>query len=271
MFNPEKFGYEKILGLQKEPGTNIVALALLKAISEIHAKKAGLEVIGSVASEGPRIYIFNHRSMADVLDLSFAAIHFTKDTNENITLGRIPRTVGKSTLFGIPESEEIQERTMKKDILNSRNPYVQALVRYTIGNFLASCGVIPIIRGQNNPQVAETFDQTLKSGGTVATSIMESRDKSGGLNGLKRGAALLVQTHPDVPFQLIGISRNPARVVLGKPRTYAQIKEEQGKLNSRDLTMLLADGIVELLPERIQQRWKMGEREAGKRSLYSRQ
>ena len=225
---------------------------------------------GSLPATGPSIYVFNHLDMLDPFRLMRASLVATRDEDGKVALSRIPITVGKSTLFGIPEPEDVQDRTKKKDILNSKHPFVRFLVNITIGAFLRGNGVIPVVRGEANIEVAKQLDQDLKSGKTAATSIMESRDKTGGLKGIKKGAALLVQTHPDIPFQLIGISRNPAKVVLGEPQTYSQILAEHGRLKLRDLTLFMADGIVKLLPERIQERWKLGERSIEKQALYSR-
>lgn len=266
MFNIEQFAYETVLGVRKEHAIKLGSAFLFVAFSTLYAKKVGLEVTGSVPAQGPTIYVFNHLDMLDPFRLMQASLTSTRDENGNTALARIPITLGKSTLFGIPEPENIQDRIKKKDILNSKNPFVQTLVRHTIGAFLKGNGVVPIIRGEANPEVAERLDKALKSNQTVATSIMESRDKTGGLKGIKKGAALLVQTHPDIPFQLIGISKDPARVVLGKPQTYAEIKSH-GRLNLRDLTLLMADGIVDLLPEKIQERWKNGEREIERQAL----
>ncbi len=194
----------------------------------------------------------------------YASLKATRGADGQSALGRIPRGLFKSTLFGIPEQSHVRQKTGKNDILNlGSNLLTNTLMRFTLGAFLYGNGAIPVFRGSVNRVAEAKISKALNvSGEAVTSSIMESRDYTGGLKGLRRGAALLVQTYPDIPFQLVGLSREPHLVNISKPSTYRAIRDARGDLDLRELTMVLADGIVELLPERIQQRWRSGERQA---------
>lgn len=257
----EKFLYDR-LGVRKEyPKTNLLALSVLIGISNAYFFR-GLKINGSVPSEGPVLYIANHTGVSDAFGMFYAGKRVAKDKEENPTIGRIPRGVGKSTLFGIPESSEIRERTGKKDIFNSDNPLVQAFVRNVVGKLLYGAGVIPIRRGEADRQALYEMERSLiEYQQLVSIFIMESRSKSGRLEGIKNGAAVLVMRNEEIPFCAVGISRNPNVINIGTPTTFARIREERGRLRVPEVTLMLADGIVELLPPSIQEHWKQEGRE----------
>lgn len=259
------------LGIKREYPTNIAAVALMAWLSNWYAKSSNLEVAGhTLPAEGAVIYIFNHLDMWDPFRLFFASQNATRDEDGKIALGRIPRGLVKSTLFGIPEPSSVRERTGKKDILNSDHPFVRALVRITIGSLLYGNGQFPVTRGTTDFKALAEADKTLKAGQPVVLSVMESRDKTGGLKGVKAGAAYIVKTNPDTYYKLVGISQDPHRVNIGDLHTFNEIKQHWGNLNLRDLTLHLADELVELLPDAIQGRWREGERQAEYQSLYPR-
>lgn len=259
------------IGIKREYPTNIVAVATMIGLSRLYGRITGLRVEGHpLPAEGSWIYIYHHLDILDPFRLYCATLSATRGPDGEQALARNPRAIAKSTLFGIPELAKIKERTGKKDILNSNNRLVGALIRVIIGSLLYGNGHFPISRGTDDHAAKTEINQTLASGQGVVMSIMESRDKTGGLKGIKKGVAMVVKTHPDIPFQLLGISKEPHRVNIGNPQTYNAIKDERGNLNLRDLTLLLADGIAELLPEPIQKRWREGERQAEYQSLYPR-
>ncbi len=267
MFSPEQVYYEKVLGVRREHTTNLFAVTILVGLCNLYAKKTGLEVTGyAPAAYGARFYFFNHLDNLDVFRLNSTSFKHTRGEDGEKTLGRIPRALAKSTFFGIPEPSKVRERTNKKDILNSDNPLINALVRLTIGSILYGNGFIPIRRGMADRAAEAEINKALSLHQVVASAANETRDKTGGLKGLRTGPAFLVKTHPDIPFQLVGVS--PNRVNVGQVHTYTEIKQQRGDLNLRDLTMLIADGIIELLPERVQERWRLEERQAAYQSLY---
>lgn len=266
----EKLVYERVLGVRKEyPKTNLAASNALILISDIYARLSRLHVKGTVPSQGGVLLVANHTSITDALCMFYGGRHATVDENGQPTLGRVPRGVGKSTLFGVPESPKIRERTGKKGFLNSDHPLVNALVGFFIGGPLSGAGVIPIRRGMVDRAAIQEIETTLKVyQQPVGLFLMESRSKSGRVEGIKNGAAFIVQRNEDIPYCLVGISKNPKLVNIDKPTTYAQLRRERGKLSIPELTMVLADGIVELLPPHIQEHWRWEGREREYQQLF---
>lgn len=273
--NPEKLIYD-FYGIRKEhPKTNPFALGLFLGLSNAHALRSRLVVDGYIPAEGPVIFISNHTGIGDVFGMFYAGMHATKNEQGEPTIGRVPRGVGKSTLFGIPELPNIRQRTGKTDLLNSDNPLAKALVRNLIGNLLLGAGVIPIRRGLVDRVALNEINMSLRDyHQTVALSIMESRAKNGRVEGLKPGAAFILKANPNIPFCLVGISKDPNAISISEATTYAEFIREKEDTDPRKLirqltmvTMALADGIVELLPPRIQEHWRQEGREAEVRNL----
>lgn len=266
----ESLLYAHLGGVRKEyPKTNLAALSFLIGVSNVYARISGLQVKGHVPSEGAVIFIANHTGITDALGMFYGGAHATIDENGEPTLGRAPRGVGKSTLFGVPESPKVRERTGKKGFLNSDHPLVNALVGFFIGGPLSGAGVIPIRRGMVDRAAIQEIETTLKVyQQPVGLFLMESRVKSGRVEGIKNGAAFIVQRNEDIPYCLVGISKNPKLVNIERPTTYAQLRRERGKLSIPELTMVLADGIVELLPPHIQEHWRLEGREREYQQLF---
>ena len=269
----EKFLYAHLGGVRKEyPQTHLAALSTLILVSNIYARFSGLHVKGHIPSRGPVLYIANHTGISDTLAMFYAGTHVTTDENGQPTIGRIPRGVGKSTLFGIPESPTIKGKTGKNDLFNSDHPLAKAFVRYCIGSLLYGAGVIPVRRGMADRAALNEINTTLRVyRQPVGLFLMESRARCGRVEGIKNGAAFIIQTNEDIPYCLVGISKNPRLINLGKRTTYAQLRGERGKLSLPETTMALADGIVKLLPIPIQEYWREVGCEAERRQLFGSQ
>lgn len=267
MLNPEKFIYDR-LGVKKEyPETNLAALSLLIGISNLYVLLRGLQVKGFIPAQGPVILIANHTDITDAFSMFYAGVH-ARDENGQPSIGRVPRGVGKSTLFGIAESLKMKERTGKKDLLNSNHPLVNALIRTFIGGPLSGAGVIPVRRGTADRVALREINRTLQVyRQPVALSIMETRVKSGRIQTLRTGAAFVIKTNPEVPFCPVGISQNPNAINIGQSSTYSQLKEERGELGLEELTLVVADEIAKLLRSSIQNFWIDEDREREYRNL----
>lgn len=260
----EKFIYDR-LGVRKEyPQTNLLVLSALVGFANVYSHLTGLQISGDAPEYGPLIVISNHIDYFDPFRMLRVGI---RARSETARLGRVARAVAKSTLFGLDESVLIKERTGKKDWLNSNHPLIRFLIRNCVGGPLLSTGAIPINRGTTDLTAIRQIDRALSLNEAVAICIIDSRDSSGGLKGLQKGPAFLLRHHPDIPYCLVGISKDPHAVNISKPSTYAELKRERGSIGINELTMLLADGIIELQSERIQEAWKTKGREKERQRL----
>lgn len=253
--NAERLLYSRLGIVPEDPQINPLAAALLIGLSKIYAGRSGLQVIGSINATGPGLIIGNHIEAADTLRAIYMGVHNVTDEAGQPTIGRLIRGVAKSTLFGIPESAEVRKRTGKTDILNSDHPLVNAIIRMTVGSVLDGVGAIPIRRGAVDRHALGLINDALSKQQLVAFSIMESRIKTGQLRGIGQGAAFIIRKNPDVPFYLVGASKNPNVVQIAKPLTYTELRNERGDLSTTELTLALADGIAALLPPDIQEAW----------------
>lgn len=267
--HPENLLY-RLYGVKKEyPDTNPLALGALIGISNIYGYLTRLQVNGYIPDDGPVLFIANHTSIKDTFATFYTTVHATRDEAGQLTLGRTVRAAAKSTLFGVSESEEVREGTGKNGLLNSDHPLAKAIVRSFIGWTLRGAGFIPIRRGMADRQALREINKTLREyRQPAAISLIESRVKSGRLERLKTGAAFVLRMNPDVPYCLVGFSSNPNAITLGKPATYSKLIGERGELDLNGVTMILADGIVDLLPERIQEHWRTEGRAVEYNKLY---
>lgn len=270
MFSPEKLYYQK-LGIRKEyAGANIAAVTLFWCLSNLYAKRSGLLVQGSIPAEGEGFFLSNHPDDFDVLRVFYTAANYVRTNEGEVAPGRLVRFLAKSTLFGIEEPKSVRARTRKKDIWNSDNFITRAVVRMIVGSALYGIGAIPVRRGMPDRRAEREVSQTLANGQLAASTLIESRDASGGLKGIKTGPAFIIMQNPDTLFRLAGISRHPHIVNIGEPQTYRQLLREMGNMSVRELTMYLADGIMDLQPPHIQEEWRLGGREAAIQELYPR-
>lgn len=265
----ETFVYNRLSIRKEYPDTNILAAVGFIAAANIFAKLTGLKVVGSIPQYGEIVFISNHIDGLDPLRFIHACVHGVYDENGQETLGRLMRGVGKSTLFGTNEGDFVRARTGKKDILNSDHPLAKFFVRNFIGRPLRGIGLIPIRRGLVNQAATGEINSSLDSGCGIAVSLTQSRDKTGGLEGVRPGIASLLQQRPYTPYRVVAISRHPHIVRIGEQSSYAQIREEKGDMDSREFALLLADGIMDLQVEEIRNRWISEGREAEYQKLYA--
>lgn len=264
----EKFFYER-LGVRKEYSRlNPFAAALVIGISNVYARLSGLTIEGSIPSYGAAIFISNHIDEFDGLRMFRAGVCAVRD-EQGPTRGRILRGVGKSTLFGIPEPQAVREKTNKRGFLNSDNPLFKIAVRVLIGVPLSGAGVIPVRRGFADRFALRQIRHAIEDQQGVVLSIIESRDQTGGLEDLKPGAAYLLKTHPETPAYLVAISQHPNVVRISEVFTYSQRRRERGDLDLKELMLYLADGIIELQPPHIQERWRLVGRDIEYQKLYA--
>lgn len=255
--NVENFLYER-MGIRKEhPQTKLWAAAIMIGLSNRYARRSDLVVNGSVAQDGAGLLIGNHVESADFFRVIYTGVHNCIDDEGRLGNGRLIRSVAKSTLFGIPESPEVRARTGKKDILNSDNPFINFLIKMTAGAVLDGTGAISIRRGEVDRLALRRINEGLYNKHLIAFSVMESRMKTGEISGIGQGTAFVVKRNPDVPFYLAGVSKEPNVVNIAKPSTYREIQEKMGELTLEELALFLADGIVKLLPPKIQEAWKV--------------
>lgn len=257
------------LGIRQEnPNLGYNRVRLFVWASDRYAAKTGLVVNGSVPEFGEGIFFANHIDDLDVLRMLHASIRHTQTEDGEPALGRLPHGLGKSNLFGIPEPSAIKRRTGKKDVWNSDSRLVRALIGHTVGSLLLGIGTHPVRRGMTDRVALSMVDEDLANHELVATSVIESRDKTGGLKGLKTGPAALIMTHPDTPFYLVSISKQPHVLSISKPYTVRQVTAERGEMGLRSWTMFFADGIMDMQPGDIRGSWVSGGREEARQELY---
>lgn len=265
----ERFAYAR-LGVRKEyPGTNFLVAAGFIAAANIYAKRTGLTVEGSIPRYGETVFVSNHIEDLDALRFIYACVHAVKDENGQPALGRLMRGIAKSTLFGIGENEQIRARSGKKDLFNSNNPLARFFVRNFVGRPLKAIGIISVRRGLVDRAATGEINHSLDNGQGIAISLTETRDKTGGLNGIRPGVAALLQARPYTPFQVAAISRDPHVIRIGEPSTYAHVREEQGEMDIREFALFLADSNMNLQVDNIRNRWISEGREAAYQTLYA--
>lgn len=266
--------YERLGIKQENLNTSLFAVRLSLLAAYLYAKTSKLEVNGSIPASGAGIFVANHIDSLDPLRMIYAAAHNTKPEEGELPLGRLVHGLGKSTLFGIKEPSYVKKRTGKRDFWNPDLPVVETislfLNKYTIGLLLSRIGIHPLIRGTHDRVAEEMINNDLENDELVATSLIESRDGTGGLKGIKLGAAKIIKERLDTPFYLVAISKNPHRVTISEANTGRQLMAEKGRLGLRQLTMILADKIMDIQTEAIRKDWINRGQDLAHQELYPR-
>lgn len=229
-------------------GTNPVAVGIFIAKSLIHAVFNRSIIEGyHLPGTGPVILTGNHHREEDVYKGCLAGL---RD-------GRLStRAVMRKSLVD-PDAKESAEYLesigVKNDDLNTRPSRMRAFV-------LRGIGAHPILRDNPGLGFVRWGDRVLESGQVLSIFMLPTRNEDCLLRNLQNGPAFFARRHPDVPVYPLAFSGppdGPDRVVILPPFTYAQKVRESGRgISIEELTVMIADAIVEGLPLRVQQDWR---------------
>lgn len=239
--------YYRGLGVKKEfPELNPLAAGLMIAKSITHTKKHHSIIEGHFPLDGPAIITGNHHREDDVYKICQAA---------RITAGRLPtRAVIRMSLIRRNSQESAEYLASignKQDCLNKYNP-LRALV-------LRGVGVYGILRDNPGLSFVRWGNGILTTKQMLGIFLQPSRDEKCLLRNLQPGAAFFAKKHPDVSIYLFACSGppdGPDKLTILDPITYAQQSAEMGRKPSiGEFTVILADKVATVLPEKSQLDW----------------
>ncbi len=264
------------LGVRREsPNTSLSAVAKAVHLANWYARLSNLKVNGSLPAEGGALILSNHVSFLDSLRGYYTGFHAIESALGEPGLGRVIRGVVKSTLIGIPEPETVRRKTGKKDIFNSSNGFVRAILNQTLTPFLTGLEVIPIVRGTNNSRgMNMIINAVTEEERLVPISLIPSRDKTGGLKDLGIGPAIIIDKLVEqgleetaVYFTAIDPKTNSIRI-----STRTSVAEITGgvRIDIKELTMTLADKLMILQPASMLEKWESVGREEEYNKFFNR-
>ncbi len=234
-------------GLRPEfPELNPIAtILMLSKCSQYVRKNHTIIESYPLPTEGAAILTANHFQQEDIYKAEYIA---------HTTAGRIIRTVLKKSLVvrGAYESQAYLDQIGdKKD--TTKYSIIKAFIMRGVGG-------IPILRDNRSSNIAvmRTSYRVLDSGQLLGVFIQSSRDEEGLLRNLETGVAKIAsrENHRDLPIYAFAFSEN--KVVVLEPFTYNQLRnQDYGRdLTEAEFTICIADRIVSVLPQNVQDDWK---------------
>lgn len=211
-----------------------------------------ITVSGTPPSEGPAIFVGNHRDKYDTIKL-FKAMRTL------LPSGRIIRTYARHNLLdpGIKESEDVLRQIGERDEDLENELYLKRLLSALV---IRGIGAIGIRRRGVNTEALKTGTKLLKKGELVGGFISDTRSKDGTIRGVMNGMAFLARMNPNVPIYIVSTSGSPdgaetARIA-DTSLTFAKDSTGSTKEDLSKFTILLADNIAYLSPIRIRNAWQ---------------
>lgn len=240
--------YYRGLGVRKEfPNLNPIATALMMAKTAKYLRDHKPIIKGySLPEDGPILVTGNHFQESDIYKATAVAWRSH----------RLIRSIARRSLIvkGAIESKEyLQSIGGDAEHEDDYDP-LKAFV-------LRGLGIIDTLRDTPDVSVGRRGNAVLKSHQILGVFFQPTRYKDCILRNLETGAAAFARLNPTVPVYPMAFSGPPHgvdRVTVLKPFTYAQKVAEHGrKLSPGELTTIIADMVVEALPQHSQDDWKI--------------